>query len=168
MAEDKPKLNGMVFNFLKSVSSKLANQFKKNVGSEFAEIATDSPTIPELVDYYNLNESAKRKADDMVNGGSKAKKAKLNGSVNGKKADSEDSDDDSDASSAEEAMEQEPAVNGKAAVNGKPAAINGKKKEESSDDDDDSSSEDEAPVAKTTPAKTTPAKATPNKKTGVY
>ena len=102
LAEDEKTYNALVFGYLKSVSSRLAKGFKKEIGETegIAELPPETPTLPFLVKEYDESINAKRKLDDDLkqNGPSK-KKAKLNGHA--VKEESEDSDEDSD--SAEEA-----------------------------------------------------------------
>ena len=134
MAEDKPTLNALVFDYLKSVSNKLAKQFKKDVGTEITELPAGSPSIPEMVAHFHQSGGAKRKlADSLSNGNTPAKKLKMNGkaATNGKaakKGDSEDSEEDSSSDEEEKAPKKQ-APPAKAAA-----------KDESSDDAD---SEDE-------------------------
>ena len=118
MAEDNKTFNALVFGYLKSVSSKLAKGFKKEIGAEgIAELPPESPTLPFLVKEYNESINAKRKLDDDLkqNGPSK-KKAKLNGHA--VKEESEDSDEDSD--SADEEVEPVKKTPAKITPNKKP------------------------------------------------
>lgn len=122
---DSGFLNSLVADYLGSVSSKLAEKFKKETKS--SPLPPDSPGIAEMVKHFKETtpKVSKRKLA-MTNGDSAAKKAKKDESS----SDDSDSDDDN--------------------KNKKPAAKAAKaapveKMEESSDDSD---SEDEKPAAK--------------------
>jgi len=65
-------LNSLVADYLGSVSSKLADKFKKETKS--TPLPPDSPGIAEMVKHFKEN-TPKRKLE-MTNGGSAAKKAK--------------------------------------------------------------------------------------------
>ena len=129
MADETPFLQSMVLDYLKSVSSGLANKFKKSVG-EVEELPDGSPKLLEVLNHYK-----KRKATDEGYGsltGTPSKKAKLNGvhakvCMNGKKDESSSSEGDSSEDEEDEKM--------------KPAVTNGKtnsKKAESSSEDEES------------------------------
>ena len=125
MADETPFLQSMVLDYLKSVSSGLANKFKKSVG-EVEELPDGSPKLLDVLNNYK-----KRKATDEGYGsltGTPSKKAKLNGvhakvCMNGKKDESSSSEGDS-----AEDEKMKPAV-----TNGK---TNGKKAESSSEDEE--------------------------------
>jgi len=156
-------LNSLVADYLSSVSSKLAEKFKKETKS--APLPAGSPGIAEMVKHFKENtpKASKRKLD-MTNGNSPAKKTKKDESssddseeeddnknkkpiANGKlvkaapveKMEEESSSDD-DSDSDEEKPAAKPVV--------KPAAA---KKEDSSSDDDSDSDEEEKPAAKPAP-----------------
>ena len=129
MADETPFLQSMVLDYLKSVSSGLANKFKKSVG-EVEELPDGSPKLLDVLNNYK-----KRKATDEGYGsltGTPSKKAKLNGvhakvCMNGKKDESSSSEGDSSEDEEDEKM--------------KPAVSNGKtigKKAESSSEDEES------------------------------
>ena len=128
MADETPFLQSMVLDYLKSVSSGLANKFKKSVG-EVEELPDGSPKLLDVLNNYK-----KRKATDEgygSNNGTPSKKAKLNGvhakvCMNGKKDESSSSEGDSSEDEEDENMK--PAV-----TNGK---TNGKKAESSSEDEE--------------------------------
>merc|ERR1712001_177282 len=110
MAEDAPTVNSMVFDYLKSVSVKIANSFKKQV-TDVQDLPEGSPKIAKGIETYG-----KRKITDEgygSNNGTPSKKAKLNGTSNGKKADSGNS---SEASEEEEKTTKKSPV--KTATNG--------------------------------------------------
>jgi len=161
---DTGLLNSLVADYLSSVSSKLAEKFKKETKS--APLPAGSPGIAEMVKHYKENtpKASKRKLD-MTNGNSPAKKTKKDESssddsededdnknkkpvANGKpakkapveKMEESSSDDDSDSEE-----EEKPAAKPVAKEVAKPAAA---KKDESSSDDDSDSDEDEKPAAK--------------------
>jgi len=131
---DSGFLNSLVGDYLSSVSSKLADKFKKE--TKATPLPPNSPGIAEMVQHFKETtpKVSKRKLA-MTNGDSAAKKAKKD----------ESSSDDSD--SDDENEKKKPIANGKAA---KAAPV--EKMEESSSDD--SESEDEKPAAK--PAAATP------------
>jgi len=131
---DSGFLNSLVGDYLSSVSSKLAEKFKKE--TKATPLPPNSPGIAEMVQHFKETtpKVSKRKLA-MTNGDSAAKKAKKD----------ESSSDDSD--SDDENEKKKPVANGKAA---KAAPV--EKMEESSSDD--SESEDEKPAAK--PAAATP------------
>ena len=128
MADETPFLQSMVLDYLKSVSSGLANKFKKSVG-EVEELPDGSPKLLEVLNHYK-----KRKATDEGYGsltGTPSKKTKLNGvhakvCMNGKKDESSSSEGDSSEDEEDEKMK--PAV-----TNDK---TNGKKAESSSEDEE--------------------------------
>ena len=128
MADETPFLQSMVLDYLKSVSSGLANKFKKSVG-EVEELPDGSPKLLDVLNHYK-----KRKATDEgygSNNGTPSKKAKLNGvhakvCMNGKKDESSSSEGDSSEDEEDEKMK--PVV-----TNGK---TNGKKAESSSEDEE--------------------------------
>merc|ERR1712025_959460 len=145
MAEDAPSVNSMVFDYLKSVSEKIANSFKKQV----QDLPEGSPKLTKVIESYG-----KRKINDEgygSNNGTPSKKPKLNGISNGKKSDGSDSASSSSGEDEDETVKKSPvktATNG--ITNGHTNGINGKKKDESSDDDDsDSDEEMEEPAKKT-------------------
>jgi len=158
-------LNSLVADYLGSVSSKLAEKFKKETKS--APLPPDSPGIADMVKHFKETtpKVSKRKLA-MTNGDSAAKKAKKDESSSDSDSDDdnknkkpaakaaakaapvekmEESSDDSD--SEDEKPAAKPAV--------KPAAAKKVAKKESSSEDSDS--EDEKPAAK----KATPAKPAP-------
>ena len=82
MAENAPTVNSMVFDYLKSVSVKIANSFKKQV-TDVQDLPEGSPKLAKVIESYG-----KRKITDEgygSNNGTPSKKAKLNGTSNGKK-----------------------------------------------------------------------------------
>ena len=96
MSEDTASTNSLVFNYLASISAKLAKTFKKEVGpANIKELPVDSPTIPDMVTSYHETER-KRKLDDSLNGTPNAKKAKMNGAKAAKKESSESEDSSSE------------------------------------------------------------------------
>jgi len=123
---DSGFLNSLVGEYLSSVSSKLAEKFKKE--TKATPLPPNSPSIAEMVQHYKETtpKVSKRKLA-MTNGDSSAKKAKKDESS----SDDSDSDDDN--------KNKKPVA--KAA---KAAAV--EKMEEGSSDDSDS--EDEKPAAK--------------------
>ena len=126
--DETPFLQSMVLDYLKSVSSGLANKFKKSVG-EVEELPDGSPKLLDVLNNYK-----KRKATDEGYGsltGTPSKKAKLNGvhakvCMNGKKDESSSSEGDSSEDEEDEKMKP-------ADTNGK---TNGKKAESSSEDEE--------------------------------
>jgi len=124
-------LNSLVADYLTSVSSKLAEKFKKETKS--APLPEGSPRIAEMVKHFKENtpKASKRKLA-MTNGDSAAKKAKKDDSS------SDDSSEDEDDNK-----------NKKPVANGKPAkAAPVEKMEESSDDSDSEDDEPAKPAAK--------------------
>jgi len=124
-------LNSLVADYLTSVSSKLAEKFKKETKS--APLPEGSPRIAEMVKHFKENtpKASKRKLG-MTNGDSAAKKAKKDDSS------SDDSSEDEDDNK-----------NKKPVANGKPAkAAPVEKMEESSDDSDSEEEEPAKPAAK--------------------
>ena len=143
MAEDAPSVNSMVFDYLKSVSEKIANSFKKQV-KDVQDLPEGSPKLTKVIESYG-----KRKINDEgygSNNGTPSKKPKLNGISNGKKSDGSDSASSSSGEDEDETVKKSPV---KTATNGiTNGHINGKKKDESSDDDSDSDEEMEEPAKK--------------------
>jgi len=124
-------LNSLVADYLTSVSSKLAEKFKKETKS--APLAEGSPRIAEMVKHFKENtpKASKRKLA-ITNGDSAAKKAKKDDSS------SDDSSEDEDDNK-----------NKKPVANGKPAkAAPVEKMEESSDDSDSEDDEPAKPASK--------------------
>ena len=109
MAEKAGSVNSTVYDYLKSLSNKLANQFKKQVG-DCPELSDGSPKIDQLVTHYNqTSPGLKRKSNGVANG-TPNKKAKMNGNAKGGSEESEDTSEDSD----EEMEEPKKAMNGSA------------------------------------------------------
>ena len=98
--EESAEVNGYVYRYLTSMSSKVAKLFKRECKTEIQDDPS-SPSIGQIIKSYNSGE--KRKLNDSVNG-TPSKKAKTNGKA--KKEESEDSSD-------EESEEEAPKSNGK-------------------------------------------------------
>ena len=105
MDEEPPSANSFIFAYLKSISAKLAKQFKSEVGkASIKDLPAGSPTIPEMVKHYREETPVKRKLDDSLNG-TPAKKAKTNGA---KPAEKESSSSEEDSSDEEEEPAKKP------------------------------------------------------------
>ena len=106
MEEENPQINGMVYQYLSTVSAKVAKLFKKECKTEMVDPVPGSPSLSDCVKSFSAGE--KRKLNGSING-TPAKKAKMNGKAK-KDSDSEDSSEDSDS---EEEAPKKAAVNGK-------------------------------------------------------
>jgi len=173
---DSGFLNSLVGDYLSSVSSKLADKFKKE--TKATPLPPNSPSIAEMVNHFKETtpKVSKRKLA-MTNGDSAAKKAKKDESS----SDDSDSDDDNknkkpvakaakaapaaapvekmEESSSDESDSEDEKPAAKPAAAAPKAAKKVAKKESSSEDSSDS--EDEKPAAKPAPKAATPAKAAP-------
>merc|ERR1712151_416611 len=100
MTEESASTNTLVFNYLASISAKLAKSSKKEIGdANIKELPVDAPTIPDMVNSYH-ELKRKRDVDDSLNGTPNAKKAKMNGA---KPAQKESSSSDESEDEKEEA-----------------------------------------------------------------
>jgi len=68
-------MNSLVYSYLSDVGPKLAEKFKKETKAE--PLPPGSPTIQKMVEHYKASPGSKRKAENGVTNGKKAKKVSI-------------------------------------------------------------------------------------------